>query len=163
MANAARIHAVERGKDLSKRAMVAFGGAAPLHAARLAEKLDVQTIIVPTGAGVGSALGFLLAPVAFEVVRTRYWLLDSAFDLAAVEELRKSMREETEAIIRQAEPNAMLDESLSVKRVSKTGSPQASIASINTSGAASARSGRNGDTEAHPLPVTSAFARARMV
>jgi N-methylhydantoinase A len=110
MANAARIHAVERGKDLSKRAMVAFGGAAPLHAVRLAEKLDVQTIIVPTGAGVGSALGFLLAPVAFEVVRTRYWLLDSAFDLAAVEELRKSMREETEAIIRQAEPNAMLDE-----------------------------------------------------
>jgi N-methylhydantoinase A len=110
MANAARIHAVERGKDLSKRAMIAFGGAAPLHAARLAEKLDVQTIVVPTGAGVGSALGFLLAAVSFEIVRTRYSLLDDSFDAGVVDELRMDMREEAEIIVRQAEPDAMLDE-----------------------------------------------------
>jgi N-methylhydantoinase A len=110
MANAARIHAVERGKDLSKRAMIAFGGAAPLHAARLAEKLDVQTIVVPTGAGVGSALGFLLAAVSFEIVRTRYSLLDDSFDAGVVDELRRDMREEAEIIVRWAEPNAMLDD-----------------------------------------------------
>jgi N-methylhydantoinase A len=110
MANAARIHAVERGKELSKRAMIAFGGAAPLHAARLAEKLDVQTIVVPSGAGVGSALGFLLAAVSFEIVRTRYSLLDDSFDAGVVDELRRDMREEAEIIVRQAEPNAMLHE-----------------------------------------------------
>jgi N-methylhydantoinase A len=110
MANAARIHAAERGKDLSERAMVAFGGAAPLHAARLAEKLDVQTIIIPTSAGVGSAVGFLLAAVSFEIVRTRYSLLDESFNASSVDELRKNMHEEAEAIIRQAEPNATLNE-----------------------------------------------------
>jgi N-methylhydantoinase A len=110
MANAARIHGVERGKDLPKRAMVAFGGAAPLHAARVAEKLGLRTIVVPTGAGVGSALGFLLAAVSFEIVRTRYSLLDGSFEVGAIAELRKSMREEAETIVRQAEPNAALDE-----------------------------------------------------
>src|SRR5690606_26679253 len=75
MANAARVHAVERGKNLDGRAMVAFGGAAPLHAARLAEKLGVDRVVVPTGAGVGSAIGFLRAPIAYEVVRSRYMRL----------------------------------------------------------------------------------------
>ncbi|MEA2857037.1 MAG: N-methylhydantoinase [Methylobacteriaceae bacterium] len=110
MANAARIHAVERGKDLSGRAMVAFGGAAPLHAARLAEKLDLRTIIVPTSAGVGSAIGFLLAAVSYEIVRTRYALLDASFDAAPIEELRKSMREEAESVVRQAAPAVALTE-----------------------------------------------------
>jgi N-methylhydantoinase A len=110
MANAARIHAAERGKDLSKRAMVAFGGAAPLHAARLAEKLDVQTIIIPTSAGVGSAVGFLLAAVSFEIVRTRYSLLDESFNTSSVDELRKNMHGEAEAIIRQADADAALTE-----------------------------------------------------
>jgi N-methylhydantoinase A len=110
MANAARIHAVERGKDLSGRAMVAFGGAAPLHAARLAEKLDVRTIIVPTSAGVGSAVGFLLAAVSYEIVRTRYSLLDASFDAAPIEELRKSMREEAESVVRRAAPAVGLSE-----------------------------------------------------
>jgi N-methylhydantoinase A len=110
MANAARIHAAERGKDLSERAMVAFGGAAPLHAARLAEKLDVQTIIIPTSAGVGSAVGFLLAAVSFEIVRTRYSLLDDSFHASPLDELQKNMREEAEAIIRQADANAALTE-----------------------------------------------------
>ena len=67
MANAARVHAVEWGKDISARTMIAFGGAAPLHAARLAQKLDVGRVIVPSGAGVGSAIGMLRAAVSYEV------------------------------------------------------------------------------------------------
>src|SRR6185295_10904158 len=71
MASAARVHAVENGKDTSDRTLIAFGGAAPLHAARLAQKLGIRRIVVPPDAGVGSALGFLGAPIAYEVVRTR--------------------------------------------------------------------------------------------
>ena len=70
MANAARVHAVERGKTLGERTLIAFGGAAPVHAARLAEKLGIERILIPRSAGVGSAIGFLRAPVAYEVVRS---------------------------------------------------------------------------------------------
>ena len=76
MANAARVHAVERGLAISDRTLIAFGGAAPLHAARLAEKLGIRRIVVPAGAGVGSAIGFLKAPAAYELVRSRYMRLD---------------------------------------------------------------------------------------
>ncbi|WP_226781309.1 hydantoinase/oxoprolinase family protein [Oceaniglobus trochenteri] len=72
MANATRVHAAERGKDATDRTLIAFGGAAPLHAARLAEKLGIARVIVPRDAGVGSALGFLRAPVAYELVRSRF-------------------------------------------------------------------------------------------
>ena len=68
---------------------------------RLAEKLDVRTILIPTGAGVGSAVGFLLAAVGYEIVRTRYSLLDGSFEAGPLGELRKSMREEAEAVVRQ--------------------------------------------------------------
>jgi N-methylhydantoinase A len=102
MANAARVHAVERGKELAGRALIAFGGAAPLHAARLAEKLGIATIIVPQGAGVGAAIGFLLAPVAYEIARSRYVRLDDDFDPAPIEALRGQMRAEAEAVIRRA-------------------------------------------------------------
>ena len=59
MANAARVHAIESGKDLRARTMIAFGGAAPLHAARVAEKLGIGRVLVPANAGVGSAVGLL--------------------------------------------------------------------------------------------------------
>jgi N-methylhydantoinase A len=110
MANAARVHAVERGKELAGRTLIAFGGAAPLHAARLAEKLDIHTVLVPTAAGVGSAVGFLAAPVAFEVVRSRYVRLDSGFDPAAIEALRAEMRAEAEDVVRRGAPEAPLVE-----------------------------------------------------
>jgi N-methylhydantoinase A len=110
MANAARVHAVECGKELSERAMVAFGGAAPLHAARLAEKLDIDTIVVPKGAGVGSAVGFLLAPIAFEVAKTQRAILNNEYDPIPVRELRAAMRHEAESVIRPAAGPARLNE-----------------------------------------------------
>ena len=81
MAAAARAHAVEWGTDVASRTLVAYGGAAPLHAAQLANKLKIDRVVVPGGAGVGSAIGFLLAPVSYEVVRSRYMRL-SALDAA---------------------------------------------------------------------------------
>jgi len=93
---------VERGKELGDRTLIAFGGAAPLHAARLAEKLGIDTVIVPTGAGVGSAVGFLAAPVAYEVVRSRYMRLDQ-FDADAVNAVFADMRSEAQAVV---EPGA---------------------------------------------------------
>src|SRR5262249_28811008 len=71
MANAARIHGAELGKDVAGHTMIAFGGAAPLHAARLAEKLGICRVIVLRNAGVGSALGFLMAPIAYDIVVSR--------------------------------------------------------------------------------------------
>ena len=98
MANAARVHAVEWGKDLSARTMIAFGGAAPLHAARLAQKLDVDRVIVPAGAGVGSAIGMLRAAVSYEVVRSRYLRL-ADFDPGAVNALLSEMYEEARTVV----------------------------------------------------------------
>ncbi|MDX1435028.1 MAG: hydantoinase/oxoprolinase family protein, partial [Gammaproteobacteria bacterium] len=109
MANAARVHAIERGKDLRGRALIAFGGAAPVHAARLAEKLDISTVIVPTDAGVGSAVGFLDAPVSYEVVRSRYMRL-SALDTVSISDMFAAMREEAERIVRLGAPESALDE-----------------------------------------------------
>ena len=89
--------------------MIAFGGAAPLHAGRLAEKLQIDRIIVPIDAGVGSAVGFLEAPVAYDVVRSRNMRL-FAFDPAAINAVMAEMREEAEAVIRPAAPDATLYE-----------------------------------------------------
>ena len=75
MASAARVHAVEKGSDVSQRTLIAFGGGAPLHAMAVARKLGISQVIIPHDAGVGSAVGFLLAPVAFEVVRSRFSVL----------------------------------------------------------------------------------------
>jgi len=70
MANASRIHAVEKGIDPRRFSLVAFGGAGPVHAYQVAEKLRLETIIVPAGAGVCSAFGFLLAPMSFDLSRS---------------------------------------------------------------------------------------------
>ena len=86
MANAARVHAIESGKDARGRTLVAFGGAAPLHAARMAEKLGLDRVLVPSYAGVGSAVGFLRAPIAYEIVRSPLQRLDE-FDAAAANAL----------------------------------------------------------------------------
>ncbi|TBR27077.1 MAG: hydantoinase/oxoprolinase family protein, partial [Reyranella sp.] len=110
MASAARVHAVENGKDTADRTLIAFGGAAPLHAARLARKLGMKRVIVPVGAGVGSAFGFLRASIAYEVVRTRHVRLDM-FDAKMLNELFAAMRAEAEAVVRPAAPGETLVES----------------------------------------------------
>ena len=99
MANAASVHGVELGKDMEGRAMVAFGGAAPLHACQLAETLGIDTVVVPTGAGVGSAIGFLRADIAYEVALSRYMDLRT-FEPKAINQLFARMREEAEAVVR---------------------------------------------------------------
>jgi N-methylhydantoinase A len=98
MANAARVHAVERGAVIGEHTMIAFGGAAPLHAARLAEKLGLQRIVVPPNAGVGSAVGFLQAPVAYELIHSRYMRLDQ-FDPAAANALVDTMAREAHELV----------------------------------------------------------------
>lgn len=99
MSNAARVHAIEWGKELDQRTMIAFGGAAPLHAARLAQKCGIKRIIVPTGAGVGSAIGFLKAPVAYDVTRSFYVNVDR-FDHVAINTLFERLQAEAERVIR---------------------------------------------------------------
>ena len=109
MANAARVHAIESGKDLRTRTLIAFGGAAPLHAARVAQKLGIGRVLVPANAGVGSAVGLLRAPVAYEIVRGRLVRL-SEFDPAAANRLLAEMRAEAEAVVRRGAPTAELVE-----------------------------------------------------
>jgi len=101
MANAGRVHAIERGCDVTGGTLIAFGGAAPLHAARVAAKLGIEQIVVPAGAGVGSAIGFLRAPAAHEAVRTWHRRLD---DLRA--DLLGSMLAEATEVVEGAAPRA---------------------------------------------------------
>ena len=98
MANAARVHAIERGRVIRNFTMIAFGGAAPLHAGRLAQKLGIGRVLVPAGAGVGSAIGFLRAPIAFEVVKSDHCLV-STIDPAAANARLAEMRDEALAVV----------------------------------------------------------------
>ena len=99
MANAARVHAVENGKNISDNIMIAFGGAAPLHAARLCEKLGIDRCLVPQGAGVGSAIGFLKAPFGYEAVASRLTRL-SQFNAAEVNALLARLTATAESFVR---------------------------------------------------------------
>lgn len=102
MSNAARVHAIESGEVVESRTLIAFGGAAPLHAARIGEKLDMDRVVIPPGAGVGSALGFLRAPVAYEVTRSFHQRL-SELDPSACNRLLDEMRAEATDVV---EPGA---------------------------------------------------------
>ena len=112
MANAARVHAIERGRVIGRYTMIAFGGGAPLHAGRLAEKLGVQRVVVPEGASVGSAIGFLRAPVSFQVVRSHRTTL-SGFDAETVNELLDGCAAAATDVVRRA----VSDGVLAVRRV----------------------------------------------
>jgi N-methylhydantoinase A len=109
MANAARVHAVERGVVIGEHTLIAFGGAAPLHAARLAEKLGLQRVIIPRDAGVGSAVGFLRAPAAYELVRSRFMRLD-AFEPEIANTLLGDMGREARALAESAAGGRRLEE-----------------------------------------------------
>ena len=105
MANAARVHAVENGEDLSEYTMIAFGGAAPLHAGRLCEKLGVERLLVPPGAGVGSAIGFLRAPFSFEANRSVYMTLDT-FDAGQIKSLLSDLKSEAAGFVKTCAPDS---------------------------------------------------------
>lgn len=109
MANAARVHAVERGKNISDYAMVAFGGAAPLHAARLCEKLGVERCLIPQGAGVGSAIGFLIAPFSYEALASRLVRL-SDFRAADLNGIVAGLKRTAESFVRDAVDGSVLSE-----------------------------------------------------
>ena len=98
MANAARVHAIESGKSYEGRTLIAFGGGGPVHGYRVAEKVGIGRVLVPSGAGVGSAIGFLRAPVGFEVVRSLYQRLGT-FDVGAVNALLDDMQAEAKAVV----------------------------------------------------------------
>ena len=98
MSNAARVHTVEQGHETSNRTLIAFGGAAPLHIARVAEKLRVSNVIIPSNASVGSAVGFLKAPVGYEVVKSLRMLLNR-FETDKVNDLLEKMKNEAQSII----------------------------------------------------------------
>ena len=99
MANAARVHAVENGKHVGDFTMIAFGGAAPLHAARLCEKLGIDRCIVPPGAGVGSAIGFLRAPFGYEALGSRVLRL-SSFQAEEANAILQGLTETAETFVR---------------------------------------------------------------
>ncbi len=107
MAAAGRMHAVESGKDLSARVMIAFGGNGPLHATRVARRAGVDRILIPRDPGVGSAVGFLFAPVSFEIIRSRYATLETA-DLSALNALFEEMTLEAKSVVRAGAPDAPL-------------------------------------------------------
>lgn len=109
MASAARAHTVERGVVANSHTMIAFGGAAPLHVARVAEKIGAPRVIIPANAGVGSAVGFLAAPVSYEIVKTKYMRLDS-FDAEGASEMLAATSAEIMAWVEPAAQGKAIEE-----------------------------------------------------
>lgn len=103
MASAARMHAAELGAPIDRYTMIAFGGAAPLHAARVAEKVGIDKVLIPANAGVGSAVGFLAAPVAYEIIRSFPQKVSDEFDVEGVRVLLAEMERDARALV---EPGA---------------------------------------------------------
>ena len=109
MANAARVHAIESGKGYDGRTLIAFGGGGPVHGYRVAEKVGIRRMLVPSGAGVGSAIGFLRAPVAYEVVKSLYQRF-ATFDAAAVNGLLAGMAAEARTVVAEGAFGAPVEE-----------------------------------------------------
>ncbi|MBI1734379.1 MAG: hydantoinase/oxoprolinase family protein [Candidatus Rokubacteria bacterium] len=101
MAAAARIHGIERGRDLRSYPLFAFGGAGPVHCWQVARVLRVPRLLVPFGAGAISAYGLLAAPLAFDFVRTGRQRLDAA-DWDAINERYAEMEAEGRALLARA-------------------------------------------------------------
>ena len=114
MASAARVHAIERGKVAERCTMIAFGGGAPLHAARLASRLGIRRVLVPVDASVGSAVGFLRAPIAFEVARSLQ-MNELAFNTERANEILEKMQKEASAIVAAGALGAKLETRRSVE------------------------------------------------
>ena len=115
MAGAARVHGIERGKDLRAYPLFAFGGAGPVHAWQVGRILKVPRVLVPFGAGAMSAYGLLAAPLAFDFVRTAPQRLDAA-DWQQVSRLYGEMETEGRRILRGAE---VPDDAVRIRRTAE--------------------------------------------
>src|SRR5262249_24735873 len=102
MAAAARIHLVEKGKDPRAYAMVGFGGAGPAHAAGVARTLGIREVIIPPASGAASCLGFLVAPLSFERVRSWPLRIAPGYDAAALNALLGELETEGRALLAEA-------------------------------------------------------------
>jgi len=101
MAAAAKTHIAEKGGNPNIITMSAFGGAGPVHAYGLARKIGAPAIMVPPLAGVGSALGFFTAPVAFDLSRSHRVTLDDA-NFKELEQLFNELEQESAVILEDA-------------------------------------------------------------
>jgi len=115
MAGAARVHGIERGKDLRAYPLFAFGGAGPVHAWQVGRILKVPRVLIPFGAGAMSAYGLLAAPLAFDFVRTAPQRLDAA-DWTQINGLFGEMEAEGRRILRFAE---VPDASVNIRRTAE--------------------------------------------
>ena len=115
MANAARVHAVENGRDVSQYTMIAFGGGAPLHASRLCDKLEIERLLIPPGAGVGSAIGFLRTPFSYEALKSFYVSIEN-FDHKSVNQLLENLTSEATEFVMEASNENIHPEELLVER-----------------------------------------------
>jgi N-methylhydantoinase A len=105
MAAAVRMHVTERGGNPERATLFAFGGAGPVHAYHLAAALGMPRLIVPLRAGVLSALGLVIAPVAFDLVRTHKHAL-AQLDPSGIEAMFRDMHEEVRQTLEKAQPGA---------------------------------------------------------
>jgi 5-oxoprolinase (ATP-hydrolysing) len=101
MARAARVHIIEKDQDPRDFPLLAFGGAGPAHAARVARILGARSVLVPPVSGVASALGFLVAPTSFEIVRSYPGAFD-ALSWPAIAGLFADMEREARALLARA-------------------------------------------------------------
>ena len=101
MANAALIHGSERGKEIAAYDLYAYGGAGPMHASALADKLGIGRVVIPPGAGARSCFGFLASPLSFEIARSHAMPLADC-DWSAVAALLASLEEEAKAPLARA-------------------------------------------------------------
>ncbi len=106
MENALRLVSIERGRDPRNYAMVAFGGAGPIHAARVARKVGIPKVIIPHGAGVGSAIGLLQAEPRLDVTVTRVTRLDDADAYKRLTSIYESLERQARKEIDRVSPNA---------------------------------------------------------
>jgi N-methylhydantoinase A len=105
MAAAVRMHVTERGGNPERATLFAFGGAGPVHAYHLAAALGIPRLIVPLRAGVLSALGLVIAPVSFDLVRTHKLALGQ-LNPSTVDAIFRDMSEEVRQTLDKAQPGA---------------------------------------------------------
>jgi N-methylhydantoinase A len=102
MAAAIQIHMAEKGVDPTRFTLVAFGGAGPVHAFALAKRLGIRRILIPPAAGIASAFGLIVSPIAFDLVRTHRIALNG-MEISKLEVLFSDMEAEGKAMVNRSE------------------------------------------------------------